>query len=187
MGVGTAVRLRHIQPAGAVVCPKDLSCSGVQCMQKDTVARPDTGSVVDRVVHHYGSATRGPARDHALVAQTHSLVRPSAMFPKELPVVGLDCIEMAVVTNCEDPVAPRHRGKTHGTAGEKRPPRLSAVSVNGNDLVLSRTTEYHSVPDNDRLIGEVERNSGRVRPSRRRRRSIPVNPTQLQVVLKRLG
>ena len=66
-------------------------------MQEDSIRRPDSRAVVDDVFHNHRSTSRGPAGNHAFVAEATTMIGAALMFPEHLTTGQIERIQAAII------------------------------------------------------------------------------------------
>ena len=88
-GVSAAVWLPHVDGARLVVEPNGFTCGGVERMDVNAVAGPDSGGEVDDVIADDGAAADRPGGGQMSVAEDRAVVGAAASFQINVPVFAL--------------------------------------------------------------------------------------------------
>src|SRR5262249_18214062 len=148
---------------------------------EDAHEGPDAGAIIDGSRFDDRRAARRPGGDEPLVAEDFPIARPTAMLPEEAAVIGVDAVEMAVVTGEVDAVLTGDGSEADGAIGEEGPELLPGLDVEGLEPVVLGGGEEEAVPADDGVIGGVELHFGLIEPGGRERRVV-ARPLQMQRV-----
>ena len=183
------VRLLHVDGAVAVVGPEDLASVGVDRVDEDPHERPDARRPVDDAVRDDRGSAGRPRRDEPFVAEDLAIRRPAAPLPEKRPLVGIECVQVAVVGREEELSLPEDRGETNRSVGVEDPAAVAGLQVEGPDAIVPGRVQIQRLAGEDRLVADVERHLLLLGPGRHLGRQVaaPLQVELLGELLRRGG
>ena len=154
--IRAAVRLRHVNATGVIIHPDRFAAASIQSMEEDSIRRPDSRAVVDDIFDNDRSTSRGPAGDHAFVAEATTRIGAALMFPEQLTTGQIESIQAAIITGHEQPIFRHHRSKTNGAFSEETPSQNSGFQIQSVNHSSHSVAEVNDPASNHRLNCTVE-------------------------------
>ncbi len=148
---GVIMRLVDVLGARAVIHPGDAAGFGIERVNECPHKGPDAGGEINRVVEQHWTAARGPSRNHPFVSEQFPIGRPTAKFPNLFTSLGIQAIQVTVVTGEPDFSVGCYRRQANRAVSIKPPAFVAGAGVEGNKLVGIVIGQKQGFAQDDRL------------------------------------